>query len=72
MRACVDRKLDVDKDGFITKEELAMAFSYFNLYPTPKEVDELYLPPQNLGPQTLDPKPPIAESVLPSAISLEP
>lgn len=35
-------KLDVDKDGFITKEELAMAFSYFNLYPTPKEVDELF------------------------------
>eukprot|EP00286_Rhodomonas_abbreviata_P021477 CAMPEP_0181294266 /NCGR_PEP_ID=MMETSP1101-20121128/3505_1 /TAXON_ID=46948 /ORGANISM="Rhodomonas abbreviata, Strain Caron Lab Isolate" /LENGTH=726 /DNA_ID=CAMNT_0023398905 /DNA_START=50 /DNA_END=2227 /DNA_ORIENTATION=+ len=34
-------KLDVDKDGALSREELTRAFRYFNLYPTPNEIDDL-------------------------------
>ena len=34
-------KLDTDKDGTLTKEELEKAFLYFNLYPTSADVDSL-------------------------------
>jgi len=34
-------KLDTDKDGTLTKEELAPAFLHFNLYPRPADVDSL-------------------------------
>jgi Ca2+-binding EF-hand superfamily protein len=34
-------KLDTDRDGTLTKEELAPAFLHFNLYPKPSDVDAL-------------------------------
>jgi hypothetical protein len=34
-------KLDTDRDGTLTKEELAPSFLHFNLYPKPSDVDAL-------------------------------